>query len=558
MKPAAKKSSRRMTVPAGPAAGMTPAQRVARLNRWREQYNPLRGLTLARAVALAESYFRGEMADYQWAGFFVEQTDPDLFALLEMRLGRIVEMDYSFACETDAEEAAAEEQENFLTEKFALIDNVSEAIEHLALAPFRGFAHLEQWRGDSGDLVHLEPVDQWNVVRDGLRGAWRYNPEARSTTYAALGAGADMPPEQFIFREVRRHINRIALFKFVRANLSEKDWDAFVEIFGFLGGVVIGPPGVDPQKAAEFAAEAEKVAEGGSGFLPNGSDYKVNPTAKGAHPFKERLDHLSEKLVLVGTGGKLTMLTEAGSGTLAGGAHADVFDQIAKAEAGRISECINRQIVAPLLAAAFPGKPQLAYFKLAANAETDTGAAVDEVQKLSSAGFLCDPAEVAERTGWKVTLKPAPAAPAQTPGSPRVGPNADAPADIQNRARAAGRETLYVARAAQQVSRAEAEALQPLLTRLAALETAAEAELPTLLNRLKADLPRLQAEAVARVPAVAAVWEAVLGAAVADGLVSAAAEKAAQKPDPAAQTLTRAQNRGNPAMQGHATPPCRP
>lgn len=260
-------------------------------NRWREEYNPLRGLTLSRAVQLAEAYFRGEMADYQWACFFVEQTDADLFALLEMRLGRILEMEYDFIAEKGADEARAKAQHQRLTDKFAQIDNLNEAIEHLALAPFRHFSHLEKWY-EGGELVHLACVDQWNVVRDGLRGPWRYNPEAKSCNYTSLGAEADMPPEQFLFREVRRGINRIALFKFVRSNLSEKDWDAFVEIFGFLGGVVVGPPDLATDKASEFATAANSVAEGGSGFLPHGSDYKVNPTAKGAHPFKERLDHL--------------------------------------------------------------------------------------------------------------------------------------------------------------------------------------------------------------------------------------------------------------------------
>ncbi len=517
--------NRASPAPAAPAAlpaavgGLTVPDRIRQLNRWREQYNPLRGLTLARAIALAEDFYRGNMADYQWACFFVEQTDPDLFALLEMRLGRIVEMGYSFAPERDADEGLAQAQAKLLTEKFALIDNLSEAVEHLALAPFRHYSHVEICRSAQGDIIHLQPVDQWNVVRDGLRGAWRYNPDGSSTNYASLSADMDLPAERFIFREVRRGINRIGLFKFIRSSLCEKDWDAFVEIFGFLGGVIIGPPNIGNTEAekAEFRTAAERVAEGGSGYLPHDSDYKVNPTAKGAHPYKERLDHLTEKLVLVGTGGKLTMLTEAGSGTLAGGAHAAVFDQIAAAEAARISECLNRQLVGPLLSAAFPGQKQVVYYKLAANSETDTGAAVEEVLKLSQAGYQVEADEVAARTGWTVTIKPpAPASPFGGGVSPRVA-NRAAPA-------LAVRDAAFKSAALDALTAAQRAAFAPLATRLHAVLALDEAALPAALAQLKADLPALYRTVLAD-PALAAAWEDIFGAA----LVSGAAEAAGQK-----------------------------
>lgn len=511
----------------GPAGGRSLTQRMASINRWREQFNPLRALTLARAVSLAEAYYRGEMADYQWTCFFVEQTDPDLFALLEMRLGRILEMEYDFVPEKGADERAAEAQRKLLTEKFSAIDNFNEAIEHLALAPFRHYAHLEKWY-EGGALVHLEPVDQWNVVRAGLRGPWRYNPEARSTTYAALGPAADLPPEQFIFREVRRGINRIALFKFVRSSLSDKDWDAFVEIFGFLGGVVIGPPDLQRDQASEFSTAAERVAEGGSGFLPYGSDYKVNPTAKGAHPFKERLDHLSEKLVLVGTGGKLTMLTEAGSGTLAGGAHAEIFDQIAAAEARRIGEIINTQLLPELLGDQAP----LVYFRLAANAETDAGAAVDQVQKLSVAGYRVDPAEVAERTGWTVELKPLPeSAPqlfGQTPGGQRAA-TVPAPAVRNRTEQRTEKGGGFRAAALKKLSEAQAKTLQPLVDRLNAILALPDDKIDAALARLSADLVNIRGD-ILRDPAVAAVFEEILGTALVDGAAAAAGTRAAAAP----------------------------
>jgi phage gp29-like protein len=393
-----------------PAGARSMTKRLEAWSQHREQYNPLRGLTLARAVSLLEDYPIGRMADLQWTYYHIEQSDADLLALIELGLSRIAEMDWDIVASEEAEPALAEAQVAFLRERFDHIANLEEAIEHLAMARFRGYAHCEIIRDAAGLITELAIVDQWNVVRDGLRGPWKYNPEARATSYAALPAEYEMPPERFLTREVRRPVNRLGLLKFIRSSLSEKDWDAFVEIYGIPSGVVIGPPNVPEDREAQFEAAAGGIAEGGSGYLPNGSTYTQNKAEAASSPFKARLDHLTEKLILAGTGGKLTMLTDAtGLGSGASDAHSQVFDSIASAEAGRISREITKQIVAAELAAAFPGQPQVAYFRIAANEETDTSAIIADVVALSTA-FDLDAAEVSERVGWKVTRRAAPAA----------------------------------------------------------------------------------------------------------------------------------------------------
>lgn len=506
------------------ASARSHASSMASYNTWRESYNPLRGLTIQRAVQLAEMYFRGEMADLQWTYFFIEQTDPDLLALIEMSLGRILEMDYSIKIVEGADKAAGEKQRDRIAEKIDGIDNLYEAIEHLALSRFRGFAHCEKWFNPDGDLYHFEIVDQWNAVRDGLRGPWKYNPGAASTTFRALPADNLMPPERFLYREVRRPVNRFALFKFVRANLSEKDWDAFVEIYGVPGGVITGPQNVPEGKEEEYRDAAEDIAKGGSGYLPNGSTYTPNQGPRGSQPFKERLDHLSEKLVLAGTGGKLTMLTDAtGLGSGASDKHGEVFDQIAAAEARRISEVINKQLVAELLDADFPGQDHLAYFDLCANEQVDTGKIITEIRDLSTAGFTLDPKQVQEKTGWIVTAKPV------TPQGGGFGNNGGLPLfnrSIRNRA-SAEKEKLFRADAVQQLSKAQAIALKPLFVRIAAVINGPDKAFDDALVALKTDLPEIKKQVLSAdtTGQLAAVWEKILGPALLSGAVEAANQK---------------------------------
>lgn len=398
---------------AAPITGSINAQ-VSRLNRWRDQFNPLRGITLARAIVLLETYRRGSFADLMWTYSYAEEADEDLFALVERRTSSIEELDWNIKVTPEKkrranfDEKLAEEQAAALREAYDRIDNLYDAIGHLAMASFRGFAHLEKQslRPEStGDVDHLEIVDQWNMVRDGYRGPWKYNPDARQADYKGL-AGDPLPMDRFIYREVNRHINRIGLIKLLRTALGMKDWVAFIEIYGIPSGIVIMPASIPPGKEAEYEEAARRIAEGGNGAMPAGSDYKPNDQPRGVNPFSPYLEYLTQKLVLVGTGGLLTMLTQSGSGTLAGSAHTETFQTIAKAEARKINGCFNRGFDAELLNENFAGKPHLAYFELAAQEETDTGQIVDEVLKLSQAGYQADATEVSEKTGYTLTIQP--------------------------------------------------------------------------------------------------------------------------------------------------------
>jgi len=490
-------------------------RRLAAISRWRDQYDPLIGFNVSRARLLSEDYTRGWMADLQWTYFFLEGTDPDLFALVDRRTSRLLEMDVVAKVEKEADKTLAAEQAAMIEERMGAIDNLYEAIEHLAMASFRGYAHCEKWHGDDGQVNHLEIVDQWNLVRDGFRGGWKYNPRATQTGYFGLGAEMAIDPANFVSREVRRHINRIALLKFTSKKANDVDWDAFGEIYGIPSGVVIGPPNVGTDKAEAFRAAAEEIAKGGSGFLPNGSLYERNDFPRGGAPFKERADYLTEKLILVGTGGMLTMLARSGSGTLAGGAHADVFEQLAKADAKRIGDVLDRSLVQEWLAQDFPGRPKAARFALAANEETKTGDVVAHIKDLYAAGLEVDEADASERTGFKLkrVAKPAPVAPG-------ADPKKEDPAAITNRSPLAvdAGAAVFARNAARRLTAAQTEAVQPLLDRLAAMKELPEADFAVALKKFRTDLPRLFAEARLHTADIADVWEQVLGTALVDGL----------------------------------------
>jgi hypothetical protein len=71
--------------------------------RWIEHLNPLRNLTPATVVGYLEAGQRGELAMLMWLYHIIEQSDPDLLALVERRASAIGEMDWNIGQAADDE-----------------------------------------------------------------------------------------------------------------------------------------------------------------------------------------------------------------------------------------------------------------------------------------------------------------------------------------------------------------------------------------------------------------------------------------------------------------------
>jgi phage gp29-like protein len=385
-------------------------------NGWREFYNPLRGLSLPKLVGLLEAGERGQYADLQWMYYYMERSDPMVFAILQRRRAALLDSDWDIrevsgvGCQVSgrethregtertqgsADDALADEQVAFLREVYDGIGNFRDALAFLFSGFFRGYAHLEKHFGVDGGIERLEPVEQWFWVRDGMFGEWEYNENAVS----GRRRGIPIERENFVIMETQA-LNRMLAVLYLRRNLSQKDWDSYMEVFGIPSVFLVGPPNTPEAKEKEYQAIAEEIISDGRGYLPNGSDIKYVTGGGSKAPFKEHLEYLDRQITMVGTGGLLTMLAESGSGTLAGGAHAETFRQIARGDAAVLSEVMQRDVDAPLLSEAFPGWPPLAYFEFAPAAGSDASRVVQDAAVLAGAGYRVEAGELSEKTGY--------------------------------------------------------------------------------------------------------------------------------------------------------------
>jgi phage gp29-like protein len=416
-------------------------------DKWRDYYNPLINLRVRLITTWLFDYQQGIVSNIQWLYRFVERRDATISAIIGRRTAAIKKLGWSIKTvpEKDLPEgftaADAEAQKSALRENYARIDNIAAAIEWLALGQFRGYAHLEKHYNGDGDLCHLEPVPQWNWARAGLIGDWAYNRQALQVFWNPDAPDTQLTPidrTRFVIREVSHPILEAIVINYIRKSMNQKDWDAFIETYG-LPSVFIevpgdAPVGTDGKLDPAYLEAAQGVASDARGVLPPGCKIV---TVTGGHgggaqnPFIEHIRYIDEQAVLAGTGGLLTMLAKSGSGTLAGEAHKDTFEELAEAEAAEISALFQCQIDKPILEERFPLQPALAYFQLAAPEATDTAQVVADAANLRTAGFQVDQAQLEAKTGYM--LKPVAVPPSAVPAKPVI-PEAESRALVANAA----------------------------------------------------------------------------------------------------------------------------
>lgn len=379
----------------------------------RERQNELPWLTPQRAVELYEAWRRGELADVQRVWEQLEETDDTLGTVLEKRQRALADMPWAILTDAeaigdDAERARkAELQQAYLQTVFNAVENLEEALVHLGMADFRGVAALEI----TGNMQRMrwEVIEPWCLARPVRRGPWMYNAKAEATfsTLEALDA------ELVIVREARP-IDLACMFLIVDKMHAIHGWDAFLDVYGNPSIFLELPPATGEQMARVYDALAKRIIGDGRGTVPNGSKFQTVETRQNnCDSFEKRAKWCENAIITVATGGLLTITTESGSGTLAGSAHTDSFENLVAGSAASISATINRQFTRRLLAAAFPDDPPLAYFSLAPEPADERMQLAQLLATLKTAGWQTTQEKASEL--MQMDVEPVSAAPSPAP-----------------------------------------------------------------------------------------------------------------------------------------------
>ncbi len=367
--------------------------------QWRQTHNPLRGLNSAVLTGYIEESERGATASLQHLIYWIERENAPLIALEERFRSALSELDWTIKIPEHVppeHRQLAEQQQQKLTEFYHGLRGFRKSIEELGMARFRGVAFLEMAiiRG----VPSLDPVPPVYFCRDGF-GPWQYN----RTAAAGSVNGEALDLTRWVVREADVPICRVAARLHVIRSMCLADWQGYIETFGVPAIFAIMPEGVSPSDRLEFQDIMERIISDARGTLPAGSKLETvtGNNGAGGSPFLELMDWCDKQLVLAGTGGLLTMLAESGSGTLAGGAHMEAFELLARREAVMVSECLQDQMDQLVLNKWFPGLPQYAYFELEGAEENDPDKVVAHAAALKAAGWTMKTPQLAEKTGYE-------------------------------------------------------------------------------------------------------------------------------------------------------------
>ncbi len=66
----------------------------AKDHRWRDAFNPLRGLSMPRLVSLLEAGERGQYADLQWFYYYMERSDAMIASAIQRRRSALLSVDW--------------------------------------------------------------------------------------------------------------------------------------------------------------------------------------------------------------------------------------------------------------------------------------------------------------------------------------------------------------------------------------------------------------------------------------------------------------------------------
>lgn len=376
---------------------------------WIERTNPLAGLSIREAQAVFDRARAGDTQRLHWIFQEIEAANPTLMTCVERRASALAALPWKVTANPSADAALGDEQKDAAERLVRAVDDFDEAVEHLDLAFFRGFAYAQPlWEAD-GTVRRISLLESWQFLsRDGRL---YFNPACDGFSANAEEVTADAG---LVGVRRRRAIDYPALAIHIRAAVGDGAWGRFLERIALPKPAVIMAPNATEDDRAAYVASAEETEDGRVSVWPSGTaltDFMGG--SRGQDPFSAFVRHQDERIVRLATGGTLGSIAEAGSGTLAGGAQADVWREIVARDAVIVGAALMRGLVRPYLARKFPGRPCAVDFAFDPSRAPTAKESAELAATLRTAGWRVDRAELEEATGF--TLEEAPDLPARDP-----------------------------------------------------------------------------------------------------------------------------------------------
>ena len=389
------RTTRRAVAKAAPAR--VPDRKVAldAAHCWLERTNPVAGLSIRTAQNIFDAARSGDTQRLHWLFQEIESANPILFTCIERRQSAVAGFQLKVSALPSMDGSLADEQKDAVESFIAGIENFTELLEHLETAFFRGFALAQPiWEADS-TVREIALHNSWEfLVHDG---ATYHNPECDGwSQHCVPCADAGL-----IGIQRRRAIDYPALSVHIRHAVSERDWGRLLERYALPKPAVTMAPNATNEQRNDYLVAARAVENGQVSVWPNGTNITdFAGGSRGTDPFTGFIEHQEKLIVLLATGGTLTSLAQADTGSLAGGAQMKVWQEIVRRDAGVLAQAVKRSLLKPYLERTFGARPCAVDFALDFPEERSAQDAANVAATLRQAGWRVDQGELEKAVGF--------------------------------------------------------------------------------------------------------------------------------------------------------------
>jgi phage gp29-like protein len=314
---------------------------------------PSAGLTPSRLAAILREADDGSLATAMELFEQMEEKDAHLYSIANTRRLALTGLEWQVlpaARGTPADQAAA-----YCREVLAEMENLDEALQHLALAVGRNIAMAEIiWDTVGGGLrpIDLAPVDFTRIVFDELD-------QPRILTADEPQSGIAPAPHKFIVHaphSVSGHAQRGGLLRvtamaYLAKNLSLKDWMIFSEVFGMPVRIAHYEPAASAEEKRELLAMLESLGSNSAGIFSRAVELQIVEAGRGTSgpPYERLIDFLNREMSKAWLGQTLTTDITGQSGSIAASrVHEQVRQDILADDIRKEGRTVRRDLLTPM------------------------------------------------------------------------------------------------------------------------------------------------------------------------------------------------------------------
>ena len=128
---------------------MARRERKTAAQAWLERWNPLQGMSIREAQNIFDVARNGDTQRLHWLFQEIEATNPVLLVCVERRSSAIANFQWKISENAASDGSLSAEQKDAAERFLNGVENLTDALEHMDIAFFRGFAHAQPvWEAD--------------------------------------------------------------------------------------------------------------------------------------------------------------------------------------------------------------------------------------------------------------------------------------------------------------------------------------------------------------------------------------------------------------------------